>query len=285
MAIGILPMILRKVDLPSCPIDNLDWPNQDIPNVSTVGELGPDDHIVVYPNSGIFYKLSPKLACKVSLVFTEPKAIHAKYYRTLGFIRHRFHRVICRYPEYAKKHSNVLLMQVIDTWVSNDAVNKSTEKTKACSLIASAKNNLEGHKLRHRLANWCQQHAKKVELLGKAYNPFDKKEDGLAPYHYSIIIENNQEKEYFTEKLLDCLLCNTMPIYWGCPNIADYFDTNGMIICNTEKDLHRAIEKINKPLTEKQCCAMANNKAVALELSQLNQRIADLLTHDQHNNL
>ncbi|HCH33031.1 MAG TPA: hypothetical protein DE045_08815 [Oceanospirillaceae bacterium] len=284
MAIGILPMELRKIDLPSCPISNLDWPSQNIPKVNTVGELGPEDQIVVYPNSGIFYKARPKLACKVSLVFTEPKAIHAKYYRTLGLIRNRFHRVICRYPEYAKTHSNVLLMQVIETWVSDEAINNSVVKTKSCSLIASAKKNLEGHRLRHRIADWCQEHSPTIELLGKAYQPFEKKEDGLAPYHHSIIIENNQEKEYYTEKLLDCMLCNTMPIYWGCPNIGEYFDTKGLIICETEAELKQAILNIDQALSEEQKQAMTKNKAIALKLSKLNQRIVDLLYNDQHNN-
>jgi hypothetical protein len=284
MAIGILPMELRKIDLPSCPISNLDWPSQNIPKVNTVGELGPEDQIVVYPNSGIFYKARPKLACKVSLVFTEPKAIHAKYYRTLGLIRHRFHRVICRYPEYAKTHSNVLLMQVIETWVSDEAINNSVVKTKSCSLIASAKKNLEGPRHRHRIADWCQEHSPTIELLGKAYQPFEKKEDGLAPYHHSIIIENNQEKEYYTEKLLDCMLCNTMPIYWGCPNIGEYFDTKGLIICETEAELKQAILNIDQALSEEQKQAMTKNKAIALKLSKLNQRIVDLLYNDQHNN-
>jgi len=281
MAIGVLPMELRKADLPSCPITDLDWPGQDIPSVNTVSELGSDDQIIVYPNSGIFFKRMPKLACKISLVLTEPKAIHAKYYRTLGLIRHRFHRVICRYPEYANRYANVLKLQVIETWVSDQAIKQSTKKTKACSLIASAKNNLEGHKLRHRIADWCLQNNSSVELLGKAYKPFANKEDGLAPYLYSVIIENNQEQEYFTEKLLDCMLCDTLPIYWGCPNITDYFDSEGLIICDTEEAIIRAIKLINKPITETQQLAMTKNKAIALKLSKLNQRIVDLLKHDQ----
>ena len=28
-----------------------------------------------------------------------------------------------------------------------------------------------------------------------------------------------------------------MPIYWGCPNIGDFFDTRGMIIVDSESDI------------------------------------------------
>ena len=282
MAIGILPMELRKVDLPSCPIERLDWPNQATPNVKTVGELGPNDQIVVYPNSGIFYKRRPKLACKVSLIFTEPKAIHAKYYRTLGLIRHRFDKIICRYPEYASKFKNVLLLPVVETWVSNSESACQVEKTKTCSLIASNKKNLEGHLLRHRIADWLKTATLDVDLLGRAYQPIENKEDGLAPYRYSIIIENNQEKEYFTEKLLDCMLCNTMPIYWGCPNISDYFNITGMIICKSEQELQAAITNTTQPIAAEQQIAMAENKTKALEMSRLNEHVVSLLSNQKN---
>jgi len=277
MAIGILPMELRKMDLPSCPIDRLIWPHQDAPSVHTVGELGPDDQIVVYPNSRIFYQRRPKLACKLSLILTEPKAIHAKYYRTLCFIRHRFYKIICRYPEYAKTFDNVLLLPVVETWVTDSKSACQIEKTKTCSLIASNKKNLKGHKLRHSIANWLKVKGLDVDLLGRAYQPIDNKENGLAPYLYSIVIENNEEKDYFTEKLIDCMLCNTMPIYWGCPNIADYFNVSGMIVCKSAQELKSAIINTTQPITAKQYLAMAQNKATAIEMSQLNEHIVTLL--------
>jgi hypothetical protein len=39
---------------------------------------------------------------------------------------------------------------------------------------------------------------------------------------------------------MDCLLTKTILIYWGCPNISEYFDTTGWIILETEtvEELH-----------------------------------------------
>jgi hypothetical protein len=59
---------------------------------------------------------------------------------------------------------------------------------------------------------------------------------------FSIIIENSQEINYFSEKLIDCLLTKTIPIYWGCPNINDYFDINGFILFENKNDF---LNKIN----------------------------------------
>ena len=43
---------------------------------------------------------------------------------------------------------------------------------------------------------------------------------------------------YFTEKIMDCLLTKTIPIYWGCPNIADYFDPTGWLIMTEDSVEH-----------------------------------------------
>lgn len=48
--------------------------------------------------------------------------------------------------------------------------------------------------------------------------------DGLLPYEYSIAIENSNEKNYISEKFFDCVLCNTVPIYNGAPNIREVYD-------------------------------------------------------------
>lgn len=54
----------------------------------------------------------------------------------------------------------------------------------------------------------------------------DYKFMGLMPYEYSIAIENSTERNYITEKFIDCVLCDTIPIYYGAPNIAEIYDQN-----------------------------------------------------------
>jgi hypothetical protein len=49
-------------------------------------------------------------------------------------------------------------------------------------------------------------------------------------YQFHLAIENSRQENYFTEKIIDCLITKTIPIYYGCPNIADYFDTRGWIL-------------------------------------------------------
>ena len=96
---------------------------------------------------------------------------------------------------------------------------KIHEKTKLASMIYSWKNWSPGHKIRHQVADLVQG----LDLYGSGpNNPINFKEEGLKDYYFSITIENSKSKNYFTEKILDCFACGTIPIYWGCPNIGDY---------------------------------------------------------------
>jgi len=62
---------------------------------------------------------------------------------------------------------------------------------------------------------------------------------------FSIIIENTYDLNYFSEKLIDCLLAKTIPLYWGCSNISDFFDKSGIICFNTINELISIINEID----------------------------------------
>jgi len=61
---------------------------------------------------------------------------------------------------------------------------------------------------------------------------------------FSLAIENASVDNYFTEKLMDCFLTKTVPIYFGCPNIGDYFNLKGMVHLDGP-ELSAAVQKIN----------------------------------------
>lgn len=60
--------------------------------------------------------------------------------------------------------------------------------------------------------------------------PIHDKKDALINYKYSIAIENSREKNYITEKFVDCFLCDTIPIYYGCPNINEIYNKDDFIL-------------------------------------------------------
>jgi len=72
-----------------------------------------------------------------------------------------------------------------------------------------------------------------IDIYGRGLNIEDSrykgslefKHTGLIPYEYSIAIENSNEKNYVSEKFIDCVLCDTTPIYYGAPNADEIYDT------------------------------------------------------------
>lgn len=159
------------------------------------------------------------------------------------------------------------------TWVP-DWSTRDLTKDRNLSLIASAKRKLKGHKLRHRCVDWMRSEGIDVDVMGGGYGPFAVKADGLARYRFSVVIENSREENYFTEKLLDALLCKTVPIYWGCPNIDAYLDTKGMIICENLSDLRRAITAADQDAYEARRQAIENNQKLAVNYVDYFERIA-----------
>lgn len=45
----------------------------------------------------------------------------------------------------------------------------------------------------------------------------------LEQYEYALCFENGQANGYFSEKIVDSFMAHTVPIYWGAPDIEDYF--------------------------------------------------------------
>ena len=59
--------------------------------------------------------------------------------------------------------------------------------------------------------------------------PVRTKESAFLDYKYAIAIENGKTPHYFSEKIIDPILCWTTPIYWGCSNISKYFPKGSFI--------------------------------------------------------
>ena len=68
-------------------------------------------------------------------------------------------------------------------------------------------------------------------------------------YRYSIAIENTAAPDYFTEKINDCFLAYTVPIYYGAINIGKYFPPKSFIQIDINQP-GQSIKKIQQLLVE-----------------------------------
>jgi len=118
-------------------------------------------------------------------------------------------------------------------------------KEKKMSCIASKLQQFKGHRLRLDFINTLKKEIPAIDFFGKGSNYIPDKMDGLLPYRYSIAIENTAAPYYFTEKITDCFLAYTVPVYYGCKNIGKFFPERSFIQIDIEEPA-KAIEKIRQ---------------------------------------
>ena len=154
----------------------------------------------------------------------EPRSIHPHIYEDITKIEHMFDLILTfdkDLLERGKKYQRF----IFGGSMLKDIEWKIYSKTKNASIISSWKMETEGHKLRHQIAQSCPQ----LDLWGRGFKSFDSKLDPLQDYYFSVVIENASYNYYITEKIIDCFATGTVPIYWGCSDIGDIFNPDGII--------------------------------------------------------
>jgi hypothetical protein len=144
------------------------------------------------------------------------------------------------------------------------------EKTRSCSVIASNLAALPGHRARLRFLARLGE-LPELDRFGRGVRPLADKWDGLAPYRYSLAIENTMQAHYWTEKLADCFLAWTLPIYAGCPNLEEYFPAEAFVrIDLDDPEAPRQVAEIARSnLWEERREAVAEARRLVLERHQL----------------
>mgnify|MGYP000019446106 CR=1 FL=1 len=217
---------------------------------------------------------------KVALLI-EPSTILPNHHRYILENYNKFNYILT-YDSELLKLPNSILFEFGCPWIQHLGYSYP-EKEFGVSIVISNKLMAPGHALRKEL--WERQNEIKIKkkFFKSFYGSFDGFENNpilgqnkypLFNTTHSIIIENTKSDYYFTEKITDCLITKTIPIYWGANMIFDYFDNiiqvqsvNEIIdICNNlshndyrisndiiESNFNKAIEfeKYNEKLNNK----------------------------------
>lgn len=144
------------------------------------------------------------------------------------------------------------------------------DKTHRLSWITSSISLLEGHRARLRFLERLHGEVE-FDLYGRGFQPIKDKWDGLAPYRYSLAVENFRNPYYWTEKIADCFLSWTMPIYYGCTRIEAYFPAEAMIQIDIDDPdaLQKIREVIQSDLWHERLDAIAEARDRVLNRYQL----------------
>src|SRR3990167_2703026 len=164
-----------------------------------------------------------------------------------------YNYVLTYQEEVLQTNPKARLFHFPNTWVKG----YEPRKEFSVSTVVGGKNiqTLEGHELRHEL--WRKKDMitipKKFYLSGNAkhfhtFVPWNEADytgqlilgDSKNPLFdsmFHIAIENTSIANFFTEKLIDCFQTRTVPIYYGCRNISDFFNMDGIIDVNDVEEI------------------------------------------------
>lgn len=203
-----------------------------------------DNDIAIYTDKLCFSQSIDESKTNCAWII-EPPVINGENYTNIVKNKDKFKFVFSYIKNLENQIDNFVFIPHGGTWLKDEEF-FIYDKSKTVSCIFSWKNWNSYHRMRFRVFERFKDTGL-VDFYGTGCGKdLEFKIDGLKDYMFSIVIENSVESDYFTEKLLDCFLSGTIPIYVGSKNTQDYFDSNGIIYFEGDEDLPEILNKLNK---------------------------------------
>ncbi len=171
-----------------------------------------------------------------------------------------------------------------------DTFEYNTNKDFNVTFMTGHKNYCPGHKIRHEI--WNRQ----AEIKIKKKFFYSQVNDGMVLYPdnlilnhrrdktimfensmFAIVIENNKSDNYFTEKLIECIVSKTLPIYYGCPNISEYFNSNGIIMFENTNELINIVNNLTPNDYYHRLTIIEENFNKWVNMKSFSEQIEDLI--------
>lgn len=209
----------------------------------------------------------------------EPQSVTSSKQRIINNC-HKYNTILTYNTEILNNCGNAELFEFGMSWIKN--LEETYEKRFEISFLVGGKSFLTGHKLRHEV--WLNQNSilNPKNFFNSSSIPFktninskllgDKKEP-LFESQFHICIENSQEVGYFSEKLIDCLYTKTIPIYWGCPNISDYFNLDSIFVVNSIDEILNICNNLKNNTYQSKLKSINENFEKSLKFVNISERI------------
>jgi hypothetical protein len=208
------------------------------------------------------------------MVQIEPPSIMGIINQIHSF-KNNFDLILTWNTEVLEECENSELFPFGSCWI-NESDRGIHNKTKILSIVASNKRQTEGHRLRHTIID---SNLTPMDTYGRGYNPIENKITAFKDYMFSLIIENEKIDNLFTEKIIDCLVTGTVPIYWGCGNIGNYFDKRGFLEFNSVDEFKGMIEKLNLETYNNMLPFIKNNFELSLIYTNFWGRLVSVINN------
>jgi len=164
-------------------------------------------------------------------------------------------------------------------------------KEKKLICVQSNKTFLDGHKKRvNFIRKFVWEYGNEIELFGNirqllcyggqgadyVENKFNKQKE----YQYCLAFDNGQYKNYFGTQFTDAILSWTVPIYWGCTNMSEFFPEGSYITFDATNptETHRIHDIVKNSDYEKRIPALSKARELILNKYNIWPTIHEAIT-------
>ena len=216
--------------------------------VRFVQSNSPWDGITIFTDKVLH--LAPKVESSIKVAWlVEPRDLLPQIYQVILHFEDHYDFIFTYDKELLERDPDKYKFHPCDTSGIELESHKLHKKNKLVSMIYSDKKWLFGHKLRHIIAKDLipKMGYDKIDFFGRGTDkPLDLKSEGTNDYMFQIAIENAKRDNYVADKIYDCFVCGTIPIYWGAPNVGDFFDEKGILSFNTPDELEKILNNLSE---------------------------------------
>jgi hypothetical protein len=216
------------------------------------------------------YQHVPELMRRFPLIFTHQRDLLA-----LG-------------PQFLPLMFGTNWLAVRDAAATNRILDEHPVKESLTSFIGSLEHSDVGaYRFRREIAELATGRGD-VSCFGRGIRPIQGKREALERFRFSIAMENALSDDYFSEKLIDCLLLETVPIYYGWPAIAEHLDPRGFFTFRNGEELSAILDRLTPEMYEQmRPYAVTNKEKIVANrwhnhqalLERVSERLPDQLVH------
>ncbi len=140
-----------------------------------------------------------------------------------------------------------------------------SKKQYKASFTTSSKTQSPGHRFRLQVYDALPSSVGSLEIDKHKSPPWvEDKRDTLWDYQFTIAVMNSCHRNYIDEKVCDALISKTIPLVWGCPNLSDFFNMDGIIMFDTIPELMEKLSSLTPDYYAKHFDAVMDNYNRAL---------------------
>ena len=197
--------------------------------------------------------------------------------------KHLFQAILTWDYKVLNKCENSTFLPFGQTWLKPYQYETLKQKEFKIAHLCGVLNKTYGHSMRHEILARTDEFKIPTKFYSTVGDRHDAstvhlgKEEVFGDAQFGIVIENFSHRGYFSEKLIDCFLLKTIPIYWGCSNIYDYFFEPGFLKFENVDDLIYISNTLTPEMYELKKEAIEHNYQIALNYVNYEQSIINKL--------